>query len=58
MRARAAAMTTPDLRSLVNLAGDVLGVWGETQALTRELVPFVQMRQKYAENLAGTRQAC
>ena len=38
---RAAAMTTPDLRTLVTEAGDVLGQWGETLNLTRELTPVL-----------------
>ena len=42
LAARASAMavaphTAPDLRTLVTQAGDVLGTWGETQPLTREL---------------------
>ncbi len=38
---RAAEMTTPDLRTLVAAAGDVLGQWGETLNLTRELTPVL-----------------
>jgi hypothetical protein len=35
--ARAAAMTVPDLQTLVAQAGDVLGAWGETLETSREL---------------------
>src|SRR5262249_50093181 len=35
----AAAMTTPDLATLVQQIGPVLGAWGETQNLTRALTP-------------------
>ncbi|WP_244593369.1 hypothetical protein [Rhodoblastus acidophilus] len=41
VNSRAAAMTTPDLRTLVNQASDVLGLWGETLNLTRELTPVL-----------------
>jgi hypothetical protein len=39
--ARAAAMTTADLHTLAVQAGDVLGAWGATQPLTRELTPVL-----------------
>lgn len=37
LQSKAAAMTTPDLHTLVNQAREVLGLWGETLNLTREL---------------------
>ena len=37
----AAAMTTPDLKTLTDQAGAVLGRWGETLNLTRELDPVL-----------------
>ncbi|HEY0312887.1 MAG TPA: hypothetical protein VGC56_10380 [Allosphingosinicella sp.] len=59
--ARAAQMTTPDLRTLVAQAGDVLGQWGEAQPLTRELAPVLVSadgktlvdRAVYVEDAAG-----
>lgn len=38
---RAAAMDVADIKQLVALAGDVLGAWGMTQDLTRELTPVL-----------------
>jgi hypothetical protein len=38
---RAAAMTVADLHTLAVQAGDVLGAWGATQPLTRELTPVL-----------------
>lgn len=39
--ATAAGMTAPNLRTLVAQAGDVLGKWGASQELTRELAPVL-----------------
>jgi hypothetical protein len=41
LASRAAAMTTADLHTLAVQAGDVLGAWGATQPLTRELTPVL-----------------
>src|SRR5437868_3495886 len=38
---RAAAMTVPKLKALVEQVGDVIGAWGATQELTRELTPVL-----------------
>ncbi|MCJ2189220.1 calcium-binding protein, partial [Novosphingobium beihaiensis] len=40
-RTAAASMTSTNLRDLVAQAGDVLGKWGETLELTRELTPVL-----------------
>ena len=39
--ARASAMTSPKLKTLVAQAGDVLGAWGSTLERTRELTPVL-----------------
>src|SRR5262249_40285023 len=41
VRTRTAAMTTPDLQTLVALAGDVLGAWGYSENQTGELTPVL-----------------
>ncbi len=41
VRSAEAAMTTPELRSLVNAAAETLGLWGEGLNLTRELTPVL-----------------
>src|SRR5262249_3592187 len=61
VQARATAMTTPDLKTLVGQAGDVLGKWGEALNLTRELTPVLVSadgstlldRAVYVEDAAG-----
>src|SRR4030095_6173085 len=61
VNARAAAMTTPDLQTLVAQAGDVLGKWGHALNLTRELTPVLVSadgstlldRAVYVEDAAG-----
>lgn len=62
-RAAAAAMTTPDLRKMVDQVGAVLGMWAETPELTRELTPVLTRmvngvaelvdRGVYVEDAAG-----
>ncbi len=39
VQSRSAAMTNPDLHTLAVQAGDVLGAWGASQPVTRELTP-------------------
>jgi hypothetical protein len=38
---RSAAMTNPDLHTLAVQAGDVLGAWGASLNLSRELIPVL-----------------
>jgi hypothetical protein len=41
LASRDATMTAADLHTLAEQAGDVLGAWGVTQPLTRELTPVL-----------------
>ena len=41
VKTRAAAMTTPNCRTLVAQAGDILGAWGYSDNQTRELTPVL-----------------
>ena len=64
--ARAAAMTVADLHTLAVQAGDVLGAWGASLNLTRELTPVQTSadgktlldRAIYVENATGGYYTC
>ncbi len=54
----AAAMTVPDLTTLVQQAGPVLGLWGETLNLTRELDPVLLGKDGHGNTVLLDRAIC